>query len=196
LRPPRRGPPVFSCLTAWLAPMLCFTAEEAWLYRQGRNPNDAGEPGDGDSVHRRVFPAVPAAWRNDALAEKWGTARALRRVVTGALEIERANKRIGSGLQAHPTVWATAAQIRAMDGLDLAEIAITSAASLAEGAAPAGAFALADVAGIGVEIGLAAGAKCERCWKVLPEVGAIKGHDALCGRCADAVDHRPAAASP
>jgi isoleucyl-tRNA synthetase len=169
---------VFSCLTAWLAPILVFTAEEAWLARF---------PGDASSVHLRTFPAIPAAWRDEALAAKWAKIRALRRVVTGALEIERKEKRIGASLQAAPTVYATAEHIAALKGIDLAEIAITSDASLVEGAPPAGAFTLEDVPGVGVVSSLAQGRKCERCWQVLEDVGADPQHPDLCGRCADAV---------
>ena len=177
---------LFSYLTAWLAPILPFTAEEAWLNRF---------PSDDDSVHLRLFPEPPAEWRDDALAQKWTTVRRLRRVVTGALEVERREKRIGSSLQANPTVYATADYIAALDGLDLAEIAITSAAVLVEGAAPDGAFAIDDIAGVGVAAGLAEGEKCGRCWRVLPEVGHLAGHADLCRRCVDAVaSHANAAA--
>jgi isoleucyl-tRNA synthetase len=167
---------IFSCLTAWLAPVLCFTAEEAWLERN---------PGEGESVHLRQFPTVPAAWRDDALAARWDKVRTLRRVVTGALEVERREKRIGASLQAHPEVFGFAAYRDALKGIDFAEICITSGITLHDGAPPAGAFTDADVAGVGVRAGLAGGDKCERCWRVLPEVG--KAHEDLCHRCADAV---------
>src|SRR5262249_35022303 len=87
---------LFSCLTAWLAPVLCFPAEEAWLSRHG----DAA----GDSVHLRLFPTAPEGWRDDALATRWEMLRGLRRVVTGALELARADRKIGASLQAHPTL--------------------------------------------------------------------------------------------
>ncbi len=174
---------VFSCLTAWLAPFICFTAEEAWLAR----PN-AGNDGQPQSVHMRVFPQVPAAWRDAALAERWNLVRNLRKVVTGALEIERAEKRIGSSLQALPVVYATADHVRAFEGLDPAEIFITSGARLVEGEPPAGSFALSDVAGVGVAPRAAEGAKCQRCWMVLPEVGQSSAHPGLCRRCEDAVE--------
>ena len=87
---------IFDCLTAWLAPFLCFTAEEAWLART--------RGGDGASVHERLFPVLPPEWRDDALAAKWEIVRRLRRVVTGAIEVERAANRLGASLQAHPVI--------------------------------------------------------------------------------------------
>jgi len=176
---------LFSCLTAWLAPILCFTAEEAWLCRN---------PGDGESVHLRTFPDVPSIWRNDELAAKWEKIRRIRRVVTGALELERAEKRIGSSLQAAPKVYVTADYREALEGLDLAEIAITSDAELIEGDVPEGAFTLDDIAGVGVMPTLADGGKCDRCWRILPEVGANADAPGTCGRCADAVVSNRAAA--
>jgi isoleucyl-tRNA synthetase len=176
---------LFSRLTAWLAPVLCFTAEEAWLSRN---------PGDDESVHLRTYPETPAAWRDDALAAKWEQVRRVRRVVTGALEQERAEKRIGSSLQAAPTVHVTAAYLAALAGLDMAEISITSDITLVEGDPPPGAFTLDEVPEVGVIPDSAEGEKCERCWRVLPEVGGRPEAPGTCGRCADAVvDSRAAA---
>ncbi len=174
---------VFSFLTAWLAPITCFTAEEAWLAR----PNDMPD-GGAESVHLRLYPTIPSSWRNDALGEKWKTVRALRRVVTGALELERAEKRIGSSLQAAPHVHAAPEYIAALQGLDLSEICITSGGDLVAGAAPAGAFTLPDVAGVAVVPALATGEKCARCWQVLEEVGKSAKHPLICLRCEAAVD--------
>ncbi len=171
---------LFDSLTTWLAPILCFTAEEAWLERYGQGPDV--------SVHLQRYPEIPAEWSNPGLAARWDVIRDLRRVVTGAIELERAAKRLGSSLQAHATVYVQPQHIAALDGLDLAEIAIVSHASLTLESAPADAFRLADVTEIAVVIGLAEGEKCQRCWKILPEV---VGHD-LCHRCDDAV----AAVSP
>ena len=181
---------LLSTLTAWLAPILCFTAEEAWL---ARPEGLAGVEGwTEESVHLRVFPAIPAEWRNDDLAAKWEAIRTVRRTVTGALELERANKKIGSSLQANPTVFVDAATKALLDGVDFAEVCITSQITVTEGAAPEGAFVLPDVAGIAVVPGLAEGGKCERCWKILPEVGTNAAHPTLCLRCAEAVDAEPA----
>ncbi len=85
---------LFRHVTVWLAPILSFTTEEAW---RSRDPAAA-------SVHLEVFPAIPASWRDDALATRWALVRDARSVVTGALEIERAAKRIGSSLEAAPVV--------------------------------------------------------------------------------------------
>lgn len=170
---------LFHCLVKWLAPILVFTAEEAWLTRF---------PGDHSSVHLELFPDVPANWRNDVLAAKWAKVRDVRRVVTGALEIDRREKRIGSSLQATVTVYvADETFVAAFAGVNLAEIAITSDAEIKVGAAPDGAFALDDVPGVFVVTALADGHKCARCWQVLPEVGSVAGVDDLCQRCADTV---------
>jgi isoleucyl-tRNA synthetase len=154
---------VFEALTAWLAPMLCFTMEEAWL---NRFPEDQG------SVHLRQFAVVPAEWRNEALADKWRKVRQVRRAVTGALEIERKEGRIGSSLEAAPKVYVAGKDLRAaLSGVDLAEIAITSGARLLLGEGPADAFRLDDVKGVAVVFERAAGTKCARSWKILEEVG-------------------------
>jgi isoleucyl-tRNA synthetase len=153
---------LFHCTVTWLAPLLCFTAEEAWL---ARDPNAT-------SVHLEAFPEVPAVWRDDALAEQWRKLRNLRRVVTGALEIERADKRIGSSLEAAPLVYVADPDLFGIAAeADLAELCITSAATLVEGEGPPTAFRLADVPGVAVVPRLAEGQKCARSWKISPAVG-------------------------
>ena len=184
---------LFDKLTAWLAPFLCFTAEEAWLTRN---------PGDEESVHLRTFPEIPAGWRDDALDARWERVRDLRRVVTGALEIERAEKRIGASLQAAPDVYvADSGILAALDEIGLtgdepleaflADLCITSGLHLHRGDAPEGAFTLPDVAGVGVVPSLAKGEKCGRCWKVLEDVGQDPVYTDVCPRCADAVHKNP-----
>jgi isoleucyl-tRNA synthetase len=169
---------LFHCLTAWLAPVLVFTAEEAWL---ARFPSEDG------SVHLRLFPEVPAAWRDETLAAKWARIRELRRAVTGALEKERAEGRIGSSLQAAPVLHLTGPDAGLLDAATWAEVAITSGLTVSTDPAPPGAFTLEGLAGVAVVPERAEGRKCERCWKVLPEVGTHEDHPGLCDRCADAV---------
>ena len=169
---------VFDCLVRWLAPVLCFTADEAWRERYGAE----------SSVHAQTFNTVSDGWKNDELATKWEKIRKLRRVVTGALEVERAEKRIGGSLDAAPKVYASEDYITALAGLNLAEIAITSDIDLIAGEGPEGAYRLDDVAGVAVVPALAEGEKCQRCWQILPEVGSHPEHTAVCNRCADAVE--------
>jgi isoleucyl-tRNA synthetase len=153
---------LFRCTVTWLAPMLCFTAEEAWLAR------DAAAT----SVHLEAFPQVPTSWRDDALARKWRKLRNLRGVVTGALERERAAKRIGSSLEAAPAIYVSDPDLFAVAvDVDLAELCITSAATLVEGEGPPSAFRLDEVGGVAVEPRLAQGRKSARSWKISEAVG-------------------------
>ena len=153
---------LFECTVKWLAPMLPFTTEEAWMERK---------PG-ALSVHLEQFPDVPAEWRDDALAEKWRKVRTVRRVVTGALEIERARKTIGSSLEAAPVVHIADAELAAaVADVDMAEIAITSGVSIRHDAPPADAFVLDDVRGVGVVFAGASGRKCARSWRYTDDVG-------------------------
>ncbi len=116
--------------------------------------------------------------------------RNLRRVVTGALELKRADKTIGSSLQAEPRLYAPAALLALADGVDLAEIAITSGITAIAGPVPPGAFTLPDVAEVGVVVEPSPGEKCDRCWRFVPDRGHDPSHPTLCGRCADAVETR------
>jgi len=171
---------IFRCVTVWLAPILAFTAEEAWLARYG----DDGER----SVHLELFPAIPAEWRDDALDAKWAQIRRVRAGVTGALELERAAKRIGSSLEAAPVVHVADAELRALiASVDLAEVCITSGISISAAPAPAGAFVAADIAGVAVVPGLAKGRKCARSWRYTADVGSDRDYPDLCARDAAAV---------
>ncbi len=171
---------VFEHLVRWLAPVLCFTAEEAWLTRHG--------DGAGVSVHLEAFPVTPPAWRDAALAERWESLRALRRVVTGAMEMARNGKKIGSSLEAHVTLYVTE-ELRALpESAALPELFICSGARVAPWTeALEGAFTLPDVPGCAVVITEAQGHKCARCWQVLESVGTAADHPTLCARCAGVV---------
>ena len=180
----------FDCLVRWLAPIICFTAEEAWLARHGDAP--------GRSVHLELFPSLPADWCDPALGERWATLRDLRRVVTGALELERGAKRLGSSLQAAVELFVPERLGDLLRDVDLAELCITSSGTVRAGPVPEDAFTLPDVAEVGVRVTAATGNRCERCWKVLPEVGRVRGYPDLCRRCVgvvDRMDRVPARAS-
>jgi isoleucyl-tRNA synthetase len=178
---------LLDALTGWLAAFIPFTTEEVWQ-RKGQNLlSQYNMP----SVHLRTYPTFPQEWLNPAVATTWdNTLRTVRRVVTGAIEIERANKTIGSSLEAHPHVYiADQAVYDACQTLDWAELAITSQCTLHHGEAPADAFTLNDVAGVAVVVQKADGQKCQRSWKILPEVGQDTEFPDLSLRDADAVRH-------
>lgn len=172
---------LFECLVKWFSPLICFTTEEAWSYRP-----TALQP-DIDSVHLTTFPIIPAEWKNKALAAKWDKIRDVRRVVLGALEPKRADKTIGSSLEAHPHIYVDTDIATLLKDVDMAEIAITSQVTVHVSDAPAQVFSLNDVAGVSVVFALAEGQKCERCWKILPDVGSDADYPTLSKRDADAV---------
>ncbi len=155
---------IYARLTAWLAPVLSFTAEEAWSHRP------EGVFDDASSVHLRDFPDVPDAWRDDALAKKWEQIVAVRKDVSAAIEPLRASKELGSSLEAGAVITSSSDAVQSV-AQDMADICITSAARIESGDSE-------------VKIEKAEGMKCERCWKVLPEVDA---QTKLCHRCTDAV---------
>jgi isoleucyl-tRNA synthetase len=171
---------VFERLTVWLSPLAPFTMEEAWTTRFP----DAG------SNSLRVFPDTPEDWRDDAEAARWAQVQTVVAVVTGALEIERREKRMGGALDAAPRVWiADPELLAAFEGLDPAEVFRTSQAELVAGEGPADAFRLPETPGVAVAALRAEGRKCARSWRVLPEVGTDPRYPDLSLRDADAVAH-------
>ena len=148
---------IFGAVAVWLAPILVFTAEEAWTARgAGRR-----------SIHLEQFPVIPPGWRDDQLAETWDTIRALRLVVTGAIEIARAQKLIGSSLEAAPRIYLRNPEhLKALEGVDFAEVCITSDISTEFGTPiPETAFRLPEAADVGVVVERAIGVKCARSWR-------------------------------
>ncbi|EKF59182.1 isoleucyl-tRNA ligase [Agrobacterium albertimagni AOL15] len=169
---------LFDCLVLWFAPMMPFTTEEAWLSRDPK----------AESVHLEQFPTVSADWSNEVVAEKWKGVRAVRRAVTGALEIERKEKRIGSSLEAAPVVHVADAELlKALDGLDFAEICITSDIQVVAGDGPSEAFRLDDGTKVAVEPKLAEGKKCARSWKITKDVGSDPDYPDVSARDAQAL---------
>ena len=166
------------CLTTWLAPVLVFTAEEAWIARFGEE----------ESVHLQDFPLLPPSWRDEALALRWAEIRDIRRVITGALERARSDGAIGSSLQAAPVLHLAEDKSWLLGQAEWAELAIVSGLTVSTAPAPEDAFVLPDVAGVAVTFARADGEKCARCWRVLAEVGEDRKHPTLCRRCVDAVE--------
>ncbi|WP_091742327.1 isoleucine--tRNA ligase [Phenylobacterium immobile] len=169
---------VFERLTVWASPLLSFTMEEAWTLRF---------PDAGSNV-LRVFPNTPGQWRNDAEAARWAKVQTVTRAVTGALEVERREKRMGAALEAAPVVHIADADLRAaFGGLDAAEVFRTSQATLVADEGPADAFRIPEAPGVAVQPVKAEGAKCARSWRILPEVGSDPRYPDLSLRDADAV---------
>ena len=168
---------LFYRLTSWLAPILVFTMEEVWLERF-----DSKE----SSIHFRDFPETPRKWRDEDLFNKWLTIRRVRKVVTGALELKRQDKTIGASLEAAPIVFVTEKDKEILDSVDFQDICITSGIELTVASIPKDAFVLEETSEIGVVFELARGKKCQRCWKVLPEVG-IQVRPDVCKRCDEAL---------
>jgi isoleucyl-tRNA synthetase len=148
---------IFRAITVWLAPILVFTTEEAWSARDAAHR----------SIHLEQFPAIPAAWRDDQLASTWETIRMLRLAVTGAIEIARADKLIGSSLEAAPRLYLSDPEhLKALEGVDFAEVCITSDIAIEFGTpAPEAAFRLPEAPEVGVVVERARGVKCARSWR-------------------------------
>jgi isoleucyl-tRNA synthetase len=161
---------LFHSLITWWAPILVFTAEETWLSRF---------PGGGSSVHLMPFAKTLPEWRDEALAKKWQTIRSVRGMVTATLEIERANKTIGSSLEAAPKVHVGrgSEEAQALRGVDFAEVCITSAIDVVEG----------DDAAVSVAFARAEGIKCARSWKISKDIGQDKDFPDITLRDAEAV---------
>jgi isoleucyl-tRNA synthetase len=148
---------IFRAVTIWLAPILVFTTEEAWSVREAAHR----------SIHLEQFPAIPAVWRDDQLARTWETTRMLRLAVTGAIEIARADKRIGSSLEAAPRVYLSDPEhLKALEGVDFAEVCITSDIAIEfRTPIPEAAFRLPEARDVGVVVERAGGVKCARSWR-------------------------------
>jgi isoleucyl-tRNA synthetase len=167
---------IFLRLTSWLAPVLVFTMEEVWLERY---------PGDDSSIHLTDMPSTPKTWQNEELAAKWAIIRQARRAVTAALEVQRSEKVIGSSLEAYPVIYLEDKKtFEILDSIPFADICITSSIKLSLKSAPETAFSMEEIKGIKVDFQLASGEKCQRCWKILPEVS-LK--NPVCGRCNEAL---------
>ncbi len=169
---------LFHRLTTWLAPVLVFTMEEVWLERF---------PGDDSSVHLVDFPETPADWRDVELETNMAKVRRVRRAVTAALEVQRQDKVIGSSLEAAPIVNVEDGETRdLLATFDVDDMCITSGLTVTGDPAPAEAFRVPEIEGVAVIFEKAEGKKCQRCWKILPDVG-LHAHEGVCGRCNEAL---------
>jgi isoleucyl-tRNA synthetase len=168
---------LFERITLWLAPIMTFTMEEAWASRGNTQANLF-----------RVLEAAPDVWHNVAEGDRWAKIETVLSVVTAALEEKRREKVIGSALEAAPRVYlADGAAFEAFHDIDAAEVFRTSQASVTIDSPPAHAFTLEGLPMIAVEFALAEGQKCQRSWRILPEVGSDSRYPDLSLRDAEAV---------
>ncbi|QNT79517.1 isoleucine--tRNA ligase [Entomobacter blattae] len=169
-------------LTVWLAPVLVFTAEEAWMARFG----------EGQSVHMEEFPVMPLEWLNTPLSEKWGTVRHIRKAITAEIENARQSGLIGSSLQAEVMLTFSEKEAALFAGYDWAELAIVSKVEIVVDPQSGSLYCEEGSSDLPIHQGpivkAAKGYKCVRCWRVLEEVGQNVQHPELCLRCATVVE--------
>ncbi|MBO7350643.1 MAG: isoleucine--tRNA ligase [Acetobacter sp.] len=167
-------------LTTWLAPVLVFTAEEAWTARFGLQT----------SVHEQLFMEIPSEWEDSTLNERWRRIRAIRRIMTTEIENARQSGIIGSSLQAKVSLTLSQEDAALFAGLDWSELAIVSYVEVLVSPISSSPYFEQDEGDIAVAVpvvSVAEGEKCVRCWKVLPETGTCPGYQGLCLRCVDVV---------
>jgi isoleucyl-tRNA synthetase len=159
-----------------MAPILSFTAEEAW---EVLNPPPAGSPADSIFFHTWKD-VLPAQGDESALLTRWKRIREIRALVTKRLEDSRAAGAIGSSLQAEVAVAARGADLELLQSLgeDLKFVLITSSARVREAGEEA----------IAVDVAPSVHAKCERCWHWREDVGADARHASICARCVSSLE--------
>jgi isoleucyl-tRNA synthetase len=154
-----------------MAPILSFTAEEAWPYLPG-----AAKPIDGiRTIFTEIHESPPQSSDAAALQEKWALLREVRSAVTKAMEAQREQGAIGSSLQAQIHIHAPAAIQQALASLgdELKFVLITSQASVDAQLSEE----------LTVSVRATEHPKCERCWHYEADVGQHPDHPGLCGRC-------------
>jgi isoleucyl-tRNA synthetase len=153
---------VLDALIRWVAPVLAFTAEEAWKAVPGAN---------GASVHLEKFSeiGVPPKWSSEE-ETKWEKILQARGKVNEALEEQRKSKKIGKSLEARVEIRGEGTD--AMEAALLEEVCLVSGVEAVGGGGP-----------LEVTVFPAKGTKCERCWRHSETVGNSAAHPALCHRC-------------
>ncbi len=163
---------VFNFLVRWLAPSLSFTSEEAWK-----------AIGNTSSIHMEDFLSAKESFCNQNLNNKWNTIKQVRRVVTGALEKKRADKIIGSSLEAHIDIYLENSAFQELKEIDFQEITITSSVNLYSIINGIKGFTLEDVNNVVVIVSKTRGNKCHRCWKYSKKLV----NNEICNRCYETI---------
>jgi isoleucyl-tRNA synthetase len=177
---------ILTNLLPLLAPVLAFTAEEAYLALRNEilRPNGVGSE---ESVHLLDFPAADPAFIDDELAKSWETLIEVRKDALKQIEVKRAEKLLGHSLEASVTVYADGELYGILERKreELAPLFVVSEVNVAaRESAPQDAYAGEHVS---VSVRRAEAKKCPRCWRYLGSVGAEASHPDLCSRCASVV---------
>jgi len=169
---------IVNALTRWLWPILSFTAEELWA-------NVPGKVEDSVAL-TRWYEDLPKP-SHDALIsdEAWNLIRAVRTEVNKALEVKRAEKVIGSGLQAKVTLYADEPIAKMLHKVEdeLRFVLITSAAEVKALSKKPDDVNMTEMPGLAISVVASSDKKCDRCWHYLPDVGTHSDHPTICGRC-------------
>ncbi len=170
---------ILDTLLRLLAPVLSFTADEAWRYMPGRTEA---------SVHLSAFPELVPQRRDDTLVERWERIMRVRADVSKALELARVAKTIGHPLDAAVTIAAPAELLVFLEEyqVELPSIFIVSKVTLTSGIEGDG-WNSEQIEGLKVQVAAAPGAKCERCWCYSEELGSHDEHPTICPKCTAAV---------
>jgi isoleucyl-tRNA synthetase len=180
---------MLTALTRLLAPILTFTADEAWAHIPGR-----GKP---ESVHLTLFPEERGEWLDERLGADWDRLLEVRGEVSRALEAARKQGRIGKGIDA--VVYVVSAPEEEWLPLLLAkgEALLTTLFNVSgvrlkqrATAGTASSYESQDIPGLTLEVVPAqtlGWKKCERCWTWSPRVGEDTSHPMLCERCVPVV---------
>mgnify|MGYP002856710790 CR=1 FL=1 len=163
---------LFNFLIRWLAPSLVFTCEEAWQAR-----------GNNSSIHLEEFSKSQNDFKNNTLSDKWNLIKSVRKVITGALEKKRADKFIGSSLEAHADIYLDEKLMSKLKSIDFSEIAIISSFRILDKKESLDDFNLEEIEGVSINISKAIGKKCERCWKFEEDINS----NGICIRCEKAI---------
>ena len=163
---------IFNYLVRWLAPSLSFTTEEAWKSRSNQT-----------SIHLEDFLETPDDYKNSDINEAWLTIKQVRKVITGALEKKRAEKIIGSSLEAHLDIYVEKEILEKIKNYQMDEISITSSFLFHEITDGIKGFSIEETPNIKIIVSKTSAKKCQRCWKYKKEL--IR--DEICHRCEEAI---------
>ncbi len=165
---------LFHHLLRLLAPILCFTIEEAWQSRMGSNT----------SIHNENFCSIDETWIRNDLDESWSFYKKLKRLINGAIEVERKNKTIGSSLEASVILFINDdKKINLVNNEMVEQVSIVSKIEIKKEGLPQNCYTLDDDKSIGVVVSRVDGHKCERCWKYFSKLT-----DNVCIRCKEVIE--------